>query len=397
MPPAFQQTPVGYQQPPAFFPPTGFMPPPGQYQQPFFPQFQQQTSGNSSQVANAVKPKRKKKKNGQQGATGPQGSIPVPIQAAFPQPQMPFMHNSAIASGDALSTVAGPSTVSPVAPAVQSEVSADADADLAKKVVKCWKCAVDTHATKECKVQHFCLVCDNGAHPTVRCPTLKMPRQLSFVAGSGCEDSLFLQLPGSAFKAHLAPKGSPTALIKIVGDPVPAVAIENLLARICHLSSQWKWEAIPHGSDAFLVGFPSAEDLSRMDGMQMGIPSSTSQMSITSWQIQDVPHKLELQKVWVHVDGVPHTVRHFLGLWAVASLVGTPVDVDLVTLRSRGVVRVRVAMMDPKNLQNRVDTQGRHCLGVTVAVDFKVYDFLFRQEQPDFVPDTGFVPYFWRR
>jgi hypothetical protein len=86
-------------------------------------------------VANAVKPKRKKKKkkNGQQGATGPQGSIPVPIQAAFPQPQMPFMHNSAIASGDALSTVAGPSTVSPVAPAVQSEVSADADADLAKK------------------------------------------------------------------------------------------------------------------------------------------------------------------------------------------------------------------------------------------------------------------------
>jgi hypothetical protein len=37
------------------------------------------------------------------------------------------------------------------------------------------------------------------------------------------------------------------------------------------------------------------------------------------------------------------------------------------------------------------------CYSVTVAVDFKVYDFLFRQEQPDFVPDTGFVPYFWRR
>jgi hypothetical protein len=34
---------------------------------------------------------------------------------------------------------------------------------------------------------------------------------------------------------------------------------------------------------------------------------------------------------------------------------------------------------------------------MTVAVDFKVYDFLFRQEQPDFVPDVAFVPYFWRR
>jgi hypothetical protein len=125
---------------------------------------------------------------------------------------------------------------------------------------------------------------------------------ISIVSSGVCSKTcrnLLENLPGSAFKAHLAPKGSPTALIKIVGDPVPAVAIENLLARICHLSSQWKWEAIPHGSDAFLVGFPSAEDLSRMDGMQMGIPSSTSQMSITSWQIQDVPHKLELQMVCV--------------------------------------------------------------------------------------------------
>ncbi|KAM0837582.1 hypothetical protein ACQ4PT_061553 [Festuca glaucescens] len=64
---------------------------------------------------------------------------------------------------------------------------------------------------------------------------------------------------------------------------------------------------------------------------------------------------------------------------------------------SHGVVRLRVAMMDPKNLQQRVDKQGRYCLAVTVAVDFKVYDFLFRQEQPDFVPDVAFVPYFWRR
>jgi hypothetical protein len=194
-----------------------------------------------------------------------------------------------------------------------------------------------------------------------------MPRQLSFVAGSGCEESLFLQLPGSAFKAHLAPKGSPTALVKIVGEPVQAVEIEKLLARICHLSSQWKWEAIPHGADAFLVSFPSADDLKRMDGMQMGVPSSTSQMTITAWQVQDVQHKHELQKVWVHVDGVPHTVRHFLGLWATASLIGTPVDVDLVTLRSRGVVRLRVAMMDPKNLQQRVDKQGRYCLRVMVG------------------------------
>jgi hypothetical protein len=32
----------------------------------------------------------------------------------------------------------------------------------------------------------------------------------------------------------------------------------------------------------------------------------------------------------VHVDAVPHTVSHFLGLWAVGSLIGVTLDVDLV-------------------------------------------------------------------
>jgi hypothetical protein len=36
----------------------------------------------------------------------------------------------------------------------------------------------------------------------------------------------------------------------------------------------------------------------------------------------------------VHVDGVPHTARHFLGFWAVGSLIGTTLDVDLVSQES---------------------------------------------------------------
>jgi hypothetical protein len=126
-----------------------------------------------------------------------------------------------------------------------------------------------------------------------------------------------LRLPDSVFKAHLGPKGTPTALIKILGDSTSAVAIQKLMARICPLSSQWKWEAIPHGDDAYLVSFPTFDDLKRVDGFQMGVPDSTAQMTISIWKALDVPHKFELQQVWVHVEGVPHTVRHFLGLWAV--------------------------------------------------------------------------------
>jgi hypothetical protein len=93
------------------------------------------------------------------------------------------------------------------------------------KLGKCWKCSVDTHATKDCKAQHYCLVCDTMNHPTLRCPTLKLPKPQAFVGCPACEESLCLRLPDSVYKAHLAPKGSPIALIKITGVSASAVTI----------------------------------------------------------------------------------------------------------------------------------------------------------------------------
>lgn len=36
----------------------------------------------------------------------------------------------------------------------------------AKKGAWCWKCSVDSHASKDCKVKHYCYICDKIAHPT---------------------------------------------------------------------------------------------------------------------------------------------------------------------------------------------------------------------------------------
>jgi hypothetical protein len=67
---------------------------------------------------------------------------------------------------------------------------------------------------------------------------------------------------------------------------------------------------------------------------------------------------------------------------------------DLVSLRSLGVVRILVAMMEPKNLDKMNELQGYACLGVSVTAKLKGYDFFFHREQPDFVPDKGFTPFF---
>jgi hypothetical protein len=82
-----------------------------------------------------------------------------------------------------------------------------------KKGGRCWKCAVNTHATKDCKVVHYCLVCDNAAHPTVRCPILKLPKPLGYFVGCGNDATINPRLPDSVHKPHLMSLGVPTALV----------------------------------------------------------------------------------------------------------------------------------------------------------------------------------------
>jgi hypothetical protein len=65
---------------------------------------------------------------------------------------------------------------------------------------------------------------------------------------------------------------------------VPAKVIESHMARVCPRHPQWKWEAIPHGENAFTIAIPPAEDLQRIDGMQLGVPDSKAQIVISSWK-----------------------------------------------------------------------------------------------------------------
>jgi hypothetical protein len=174
-----------------------------------------------------------------------------------------------------------------------------------------------------------------------------MSRPSVFVSGSGLLETYFTAFPDSVVNGDLAPSLSHIALVTVTGDVVPADVIARQVARRCSDIPNWKWEAVPHIDMQFLVSVPSFEDLDRVDGIQVGVPSFSSSISISAWRSVEVPHKAELEKVWLHVEGVPHTLRHFLGMWAVGSLVGKIVDVDLTSLRRRAIVRIQVAMLQP--------------------------------------------------
>jgi hypothetical protein len=116
-----------------------------------------------------------------------------------------------------------PSTVAPV---VQTPLQV-ADAPVSdtvvgnpKKGVCCWKCAVNTHASKDYKVVHYCLACDSAAHPTIWCPILNLPKPMGYFVGCGDDATLNLQLPDSVRKPHLVPSGDPIALVQVNGETV---------------------------------------------------------------------------------------------------------------------------------------------------------------------------------
>jgi hypothetical protein len=43
---------------------------------------------------------------------------------------------------------------------------------------------------------------------------------------------------------------------------------------------------------------------------------------------------------------VLYPLCHFLGLWAIGTVIGTTLDVDLLTLRRRGIIRILVGMVN---------------------------------------------------
>ena len=99
-----------------------------------------------------------------------------------------------------------------------SELTSTTDVlDHSKPQVYCWKCKAKTHATKDCTVEHYCYVCDNAKHPTSKCPTLKLPKSTTFVAGFGDEDLMFTQFPDSVYKAQIAANSDPTACVVVQG------------------------------------------------------------------------------------------------------------------------------------------------------------------------------------
>lgn len=59
-------------------------------------------------------------------------------------------------------------------------------------------------------------------------------------------------------------------------------------------------------------------------------------VTFSEWsEDQDAVQSNGLETVWMHITGIPHPWRHYLSLWAVGTVVGSTMQVDMYTFRKK--------------------------------------------------------------
>jgi len=225
---------------------------------------------------------------------------------------------------------------------------------LKKKRPFCFRCKSNGHINENCKADLDCIICNKkNSHLAAKCPILKMPKPNASFFGSRKKEFAFIRITDVDYNLE-APDPAPTGLVTVTGGRLTAEVVQSELA--CITRADWKWEALPHDEESFLVAFPSDDSLQSMVDIGYHLKNHGVTLTVSVWQNNhDIIPKYELEDVWVHITGVPHAYRHYLVFWAVGTVIGATLEVDMLTYRKKGVVRVKVGMLDKSQLPHTTD------------------------------------------
>ena len=207
----------------------------------------------------------------------------------------------------------------------------------------CFRCKCTGHLNVNCIADLDCYICNKrNSHVTFKCPILKLQKPSVSMSGCAKNELCFYRIPEFDYKREV-PDPAPTASIIVAGGHLSAVELQTELAKLSRV--EWNWEALSHGENAYLVAFPSEEELLRMSDIEFKLKSGVI-VKINQWVFGgDATPAYHLDELWVHVTGVPHARRHYLGFWALGSTIGATLDVDMLTYRRKGVICLLVGVM----------------------------------------------------
>jgi hypothetical protein len=85
------------------------------------------------------------------------------------------------------------------------------------------------------------------------------------------------------------------------------------------------------------------------------VPNHATDMEFDEWSVMEEPTFM-LPEVWLRVTEIPADVRNdFLALWALGSIFGKTMEVDMSFTRKNKVLRLRIGCMDAKLIPETTD------------------------------------------
>jgi len=256
--------------------------------------------------------------------------------------------------------------------------------DTARLGGRCSKSSKKGHHAAVCTAEVYCVICDSHDHMNHKCHLLKAPRPVAHAVGYAVVGLGFYHIPHPPLPR--LKKDSKMARVSVVGGNLSSEQLIEQLKRVVPV--KWNWKLKELGEGKFLTQFPSKAELLRsiayggVDAKGEGVPHGT-RLHFEEWQEKE--DGFLLSKVWVRVTSMRESLREFLILWPVGSLLGSTQTVDMETTRKSDFGQVFVAVLDPKLIPRRLD----------VVIGDHYFELVFEVEKRGFDESGEEVDIFW--
>ncbi|CAN6249131.1 unnamed protein product [Urochloa humidicola] len=215
----------------------------------------------------------------------------------------------------------------------------------------CFRCCPKGHVTADCSTTLFCDICESEDHVAAKCPLKKKPRPVAVAVGYAVDDLGFYHIPHGPINVSKTDRN--IVLIKVEGGSLTEEELINHLRRL--FSAKFEWDIQLHAPNMWVAPFPSKADFTRAINFGSADLKNGMRLSFERFEEEQEYFGHELLTVWMRTVNLPKVLRTYEVLWAIGTMFGATVKVDMVTTRKSNFGRFKVAVLNPTIVPNKMD------------------------------------------
>jgi hypothetical protein len=121
------------------------------------------------------------------------------------------------------------------------------------------------------------------------------------------------------------------------------------------IPEKWIWNVTHHGTNSFVVPFPSRGDLQHSVAFgSANIKEHGVNLIFEEWCPNEEGQ--QLPRVWIRIYRLPKQLREFSVLWALGSMLAATQSVDMIRSLRNDYERAEVAVLSVDLLPNSIDS-----------------------------------------